>query len=89
MKNPHFTLEIDRLVLTGLDLGPGASLRLRTLLARELRQELSQLAGLDRMRTVALPRVTAPPLALPAPGSEAHLARSLARGIVQSLRVAD
>ena len=89
MKNPHFTLEIDRLVLTGLDLGPGASLRLRTLLARELRQELSQLAGLEGLTSVEWSRLTAPVLNLPAPGSEAHLARSLARGIVQSLGVVD
>jgi hypothetical protein len=89
MKDPHLTLEIDRLVLTGLDLAPGAALRLRTLVARELRQELSQQAGLEGLTSVEWSRLRAPALNLPAPGSEAQLARGLAQGIVQSLRVAD
>ena len=80
MSAPRYTVEIERLVLTGLDLTPGQAESLRAQLAGELQRLLAQ-----GSRSASASQSSLPPLDLAGTGDQ--LAAELAQHILQALPV--
>jgi hypothetical protein len=79
-------IEIERILLSGIDVTPERAYRLRGLVAAELRRLLEQ-EGLEmRGRSAMVRSITATPLPSAEAADDRHLATGLARRIVQSLR---
>ncbi len=82
------TVEIGRLVLSGLAVTPDRAERIRALLEVELGCRLEQEGWPDGLLDSDLSHLAAPTMHLAAPHSDRQVASSLAQRIVQSLRSA-
>lgn len=85
MSEPHYTLQIDRLVLRGLDLSPGQAERLGVEIADELQALLSQGQDLAGLTDGEVSHVSAPAVHLAGPTDRRRLAGEVARSIAGAL----
>lgn len=83
MKRHDLVINIDRLVLTGLDLSPDQAQRLRSRLAQALQDELSRRGS--SIRTADAGRLALPPLSPAEVADSGRLAGKLARQLADSL----
>jgi hypothetical protein len=85
MKGPQYTVEIDRLVLTGLDLTPAQAEQVRSRLAGELQTLLAGRRGGGDTAAIDLERVNLPALSPGEVQDHGRLASALARHIAGAL----
>jgi hypothetical protein len=86
MSKPAHTIDIDRIILTDLDVTPERAERIRALIEIELQRLLDGQGVVDGLAGGELPYLPAPPLALSGQNNDLHLAGGLARSVAQSLR---
>ncbi len=85
MRSQRFTVDIDRLVIDGLDVQPERADSIRRLAAQELQQLLRSGSGIGTSRVIG--RAAAPPLMLAGgPVSEKAVAQGVAQRIAAALQ---
>lgn len=79
------TVDIERIVLSDLDVTPARAERIRAMIELEL-QHLLERQGLPAERGVNIANMSTPALHLTEIQNDLHVARSLAQSITQALR---
>ncbi len=79
-------IEIERLILSGLDLNQAQAERVRALLEGELRSRLGRQGIPDGLDGGVVDKIDAPSLSVPEAAGEQRLAASLALSLVQALQ---
>jgi hypothetical protein len=85
MKSPQYTVEIERLVLTGLDLTPAQAEQVRTRLAGELQTSLAQRSWVGGIADISVEQLDLPGVSFGPSQDCGGLAGALAQGIAQAL----
>jgi hypothetical protein len=85
MNGPRYTINIDRLVLSGLDITPAEAERIRVQVAAELEQALAQRSWSGEPQAYERDRIALPPLSAAEAGDGQRLSNSLARRIARAL----
>jgi hypothetical protein len=85
MSGLPYTVEIDRLVLTGLDLTPAQAELVRARLAGELERLLTQRGWASDVADMRVARLDLPEVSLGEPPDEGRLAGMLAQRLAQAL----
>jgi hypothetical protein len=86
MRNPVHSVEIDRIVLTDLDVTPDRAERIRALVEVELQRLLEQGGWPDGLAAGEVDHLEAPALHLAEPHNDSRLANGLAQSIAQTVR---
>jgi hypothetical protein len=84
MRDRPNTLEIDRLILDGMDVPPGQAERLRILVAAELERILAEEGTLEELAGSAVRRLRVP-LSVFGPYDDRRMARGLARSVARAV----
>lgn len=85
MRRAVHTVDVDRVVLDGLEMTPEQAERLRPLLEAELRDQLERGASLGRLAGVEVLRIEAPAVDLGRSAGEERLAAGLAGSVGEAL----
>ena len=86
MNNPIRAVEIDRIVLTGLDVTPDRAERIRALMGVELQRILESGGRLEGLAGGEVRRLDAPAVHVADLRSDGRIASGLARSIAQAVR---
>lgn len=86
MNNAMHTVDIERIVLTDLDVTPDRAERLRALVEAELQRLLVQDGWLEGLASREVDHLQAPPMHLAQPLSDSRLVSGLAQSIAQTVR---
>ena len=86
MSDPAHTVEIDRIVLTDLDVTPDRAERIRALVEAELQHLLAQDGWPDDLAGGEVHHLDAPTMHVAEPHSDSRLASGLAQSIAQTVR---
>ena len=79
------TVEIDRIILDGLDVTPDRAERIRLLVAAKLSSALAEAEIRDTLAGGSIPHVAAPPLEQGAAHDDGRLAGNLAQSIHRAI----
>jgi hypothetical protein len=88
VRDPHISVDIDRIVLSGLDLAPDRTEHVRELVEKGLQSRLDREGWARGLSGGEVVRLEAPGMHLAGPHSDASLADALTGNIADALRSA-